>query len=210
LVILLKRKNSDSNKLDLSKAITSLLNGKIIVYPTDTLYGLGADIFNKDAVKKIFEIKKRPFKNPLPIAVSDYNMIEKIAFIDENSSKIIKSFLPGKLTLILRKKDTIPNIITGNTEKVAVRIPNNKIALKILEDFGPITATSANLHGLKTPAFINDIRMQFPLDDVAVYLDVGKLEGLPSTIIDASSNDVKIIREGAIKKEEIMEAIRNG
>ena len=209
-MILLKRKNSDSNKLDLSKAITSLLNGKIIVYPTDTLYGLGADIFNKDAVKKIFEIKKRPFKNPLPIAVSDYNMIEKIAFIDENSSKIIKSFLPGKLTLILRKKDTIPNIITGNTEKVAVRIPNNKIALKILEDFGPITATSANLHGLKTPAFINDIRMQFPLDDVAVYLDVGKLEGLPSTIIDASSNDVKIIREGAIKKEEIMEAIRNG
>ncbi|MCK4365903.1 MAG: threonylcarbamoyl-AMP synthase [Thermoplasmatales archaeon] len=195
------------NKLDLSKAITALLNGKVIVYPTDTLYGLGADIFNEDAVKKIFDIKKRPLKNPLPIAVSDFEMLEKIAFVDERSANLISSFLPGKLTLILSKKDIIPDIVTGGLEKIAVRIPDNEIALDILSRFGPITATSANIHGNKTPEFINDIAMQFSSEDVEVFLDVGRLEGQPSTIVDASGKDVVIVREGAIKKEEILDAI---
>ena len=195
------------DELDLSKAITALLNGKVIVYPTDTLYGLGADIFNEDAVSKIFEIKKRPTDNPLPIAVSDPEMLEKIAFLDEKSAKLVESFLPGKLTLILRKKDVVPDIVTGGLDKVAVRIPNNDVSLNIISKFGPITATSANIHGDKTPVIINDISMQFSPDDIEVYLDVGKLEGLPSTVIDASGEDIEIVREGAIKKEEILDAI---
>lgn len=195
------------NKFDLSKAITALLNGKIIVYPTDTLYGLGADIFNEDAVKKIFDIKKRPFSNPLPVAVSDFEMLEKIAFVDEKSSNLINSFLPGKLTLILSKKDIVPDIVTSGREKIAVRIPDNEIALDILSRFGPITATSANIHGKKTPELIADINMQFSSGDIAAFLDIGKLRGEPSTIVDASGKKLVILREGAIKKEEILDAI---
>ena len=136
---------------DISKAITALLNGKIIVYPTDTLYGLGADIFNENAVTKIFDIKKRPLSEPLSVAVSDLETLKKIAFVDEKSTKLINSFLPGKLTIILNKKDIVPDLITGGLKKVAIRIPDNEIALDILSRFGPITATSANIHGKKTP-----------------------------------------------------------
>lgn len=194
---------------NLSKAITALLNGKLIVYPTDTLYGLGADIFNEEAIKKVFEIKKRPQDTPLPVAVSDFEMCKKISKVDERSEKLINIFLPGKLTLILEKKDVVPDIVTGGLKKVAVRIPDNKIALEILSRFGPITATSANIHGTKTPKLINDISNQFLKEDVEVYIDDGKLDGLPSTIVDASGQDIVIIREGAIRKEEILEAIKN-
>jgi len=195
------------DKLDLSKAIIALLNGKVIVYPTDTLYGLGADIFNDDAVRKVFEIKERPTNMPLSVAVSNYQELEKIAFTDDKTRRLAKSFLPGKLTLILKKKDCISDIVTGGLDKVAVRIPDNEIALELLSRFGPITATSANVHGRETPGIINDIRMQFKDNDVSVYLDIGKLAGQPSTLIDMTGKEVKIVREGAIAKRDILDAI---
>lgn len=193
--------------LELSRAITALLNGKVIVYPTDTLYGLGADIFNKDAVEKIFEIKKRPRDNPLPIAVSDFEVLKKIAFVDDKTQHLADSFLPGKLTLILNKKDCVPYIVTGGLDKIAVRIPNNEIALKLLSEFGPLTATSANIHGTNTPGIISDISMQFKENDVALYLDIGKLDSQPSTIVDMTGKKIKIVREGAILKKDIPDAI---
>lgn len=195
------------DELDLTKAITALKKGKVIVYPTDTLYGLGADIYNKDAVRKVFEIKKRPMDNPLPVAVSDVDEIEKIAFLDEKSRSLAEYFLPGKMTIVLRKKSIVPNIVTGGLDKVAIRIPDDKIALRLLSEFGPLTVTSANIHGKKISFVIKNIKMQFKERDIAVYLDVGKLEGQPSTIVDATNKTIKIIREGAISKKEIMDAI---
>lgn len=198
------------DELNLSKAIKALSQGEIIVYPTDTLYGLGADIFNDNAVRKIFEIKRRPSNDPLPVAVSNLQELEKIAYIDDKNRELVESFLPGKLALILKKKDCVSDVITGGFDKVAVRIPDNKIALKLLTDFGPITATSANIHGKKTPGIINDIKMQFKEKDVSIYLDIGKLIGEPSTIVDMAGEQIRIIREGAITKKEIMDAIKNG
>jgi L-threonylcarbamoyladenylate synthase len=197
-------------KLEFFKAIKALRNGEIIVYPTDTLYGLGADIYNGDAVRKIFKIKKRPFNDPLPVAVSDIEEIEKIAYIDDKSCQLAKAFLPGRLTLILKKRNSISDIVTGGLEKVAVRIPDNKIALELLSEFGPLTATSANIHGKKTPDIIREIRMQFKNEDVSVYLNVGRVAGKPSTIVDATNNHIKIVREGAITEKEILDAISYG
>ena len=194
-------------KLDLSKAIAALANGEIIVYPTDTLYGLGADIYNADAVRKVFEIKKRPMSNPLSVAVSSFNELEKIAFTDDKTRRLAESFLPGKLTLILKKKDCISDVVTGRLDKVAVRIPDNEIALELLSNFGPLTATSANIHGRKTPGIISDISMQFKENDVSLYLDIGKLAGQPSTIVDMTGKQIKIVREGAIAKRDILDAI---
>lgn len=195
------------NKLDLSRAITALRNGGIIVYPTDTLYGLGADIYNVDAVRKVFEIKKRPLSNPLSIAVFSFDELKKIAFTDDKTRCLAESFLPGKLTLILNKKNCVSDVVTGGLDKVAVRIPNNEIALELLSEFGPLTATSANIHGTKTPGIISDISMQFKDDDVVVYLNIGKLEGQPSTIVDMTGKKIKIVREGAIAKRDILDAV---
>jgi L-threonylcarbamoyladenylate synthase len=195
------------NRVDLSKAIKVLHEGGVIVYPTDTLYALGADIFNENAVRKVFEIKKRPWDNPLPVAVSSFKNIEDVAFMNKSIVRLAECFLPGALTLILNKKSSVPTVVTGGLEKVAVRIPDNKVALEILSKFGPLTVTSANIHGEKTLGLINDIKTQFNVDDVAVYLDYGELHGLPSTIVDMTMKEPKIIREGAITKSEIMDMI---
>ena len=101
------------DKLDLLKAISALANGEIIVYPTDTLYGLGADIYNIDAVKKVFEIKKRPMDNPLSVAVSSFDELKKIAYINTITKNLVKSFLPGKLTLILNKRKCVSDAVTA-------------------------------------------------------------------------------------------------
>ncbi len=196
--------------IDLSAAISALSKGEIIVYPTDTLYGLGVDIYNDNAVKKIFKIKKRPKSVPLSIAVSSILELEKIAYVDKKTILIIKHFLPGKLTLILRKKDIVSDIITSNSEKIAIRIPSNKVALNLLEHFGPLTCTSANIHGNDTPTVINDIKMQFTNKDIAVYLDVGEIKGKASTIVDLSTKKPKILREGDISKYEFLEVLKNG
>ena len=195
------------DKLDLSKAISALTNGEIIVYPTDTLYGLGADIYNVDAVRKVFEVKKRPMDNPLSVAVSSFDELKQIAYISASTKRLVESFLPGKLTLILIKRRYVSDVVTAGLDKIAIRIPNCKVTLELLSEFGPLTATSANIHGIKTPGIINDIRMQFKNNDIAVYLDIGKLDGQPSTIVDMTGKKIKIVREGTIAKRDILDAI---
>jgi L-threonylcarbamoyladenylate synthase len=194
------------NKSDLSKCIKALRNGDVIVYPTDTLYALGADIFNNDAVKKIFKLKKRPSNNPLPIAISNVNEIEKIAILNNKAKRIAEQFLPGSLTLVLNKKSSNLKTVTADLNKIAVRIPDNDVALDLLSQSGPLTVTSANIHGKKTPYVINEIKMQFN-KDVAVYLDYGRLDGEASTIVDLTSEKPIILRKGFITEKEILDAI---
>ena len=196
-------------RYDLSESIQALKNGEVIVYPTDTLYGLGADIFNRNAVKKIFKIKKRPYSNPLSVAVASYHEIGNIAYTNAMIEKIVKRFLPGPLTILLKKKDIVPNIVTGGLENIAVRIPKNSIALDLLTQFGPLTATSANIHGIKTSHVINEIKMQFS-DTISNYIDNGRLDGNPSTIVDLTSKKPSILRHGKIKKKDILETILYG
>lgn len=198
------------SKIDLFKAITALKRGELIVYPTDTLYALGANVYNKEAVKRIFKIKKRLFDIPLSVAVASYDAIEKVAFVNDNARRLSEQFLPGPLTLILNKKSTLSYIVTGGLDKVAVRIPDNDVALELLSKFGPLTATSANVHDMETPRDIEGIKKQFKDSDVAVYLDCGKLNALPSTIVDITTKTPKIIREGIITKKDILDAISHG
>ena len=193
-------------KFELSNAIAALSRGDVIVYPTDTLYALGADIYNEDAVKKVFKIKRRPRNLPLPIAVSNFKEMEKIAYTNDLVKTVVEQLLPGELTVLLFKKDKVSNAITTGSNKVAVRIPGNDIALDLLSKFGPLTVTSANIHRQKTPYVINDITMQFS-KDIQVYLDYGKLDGKPSTIVDLTSKDLVIVRQGSITKKEILDAI---
>lgn len=184
-----------------------VLEGGIIVYPTDTLYALGAYVYNKDAVGRVFEIKRRPFSDPLPVAVSSKEEIEEIAFVNDLAKVIINAFLPGPLTIILKKKN-IPDIVTAGLPNVALRIPNNKKAIQLLSRTGPLTATSANIHGMNVPESIEEIEKQLKMEIIAI--DDGTLEGKPSTIVDLTKRKPRILREGAISKEKIMDVVEGG
>jgi L-threonylcarbamoyladenylate synthase len=193
-------------KNTISNAIVALKAGNLIVYPTDTLYALGADIFNDGSVTKVFTVKKRPFSNPLSVAVADFEAISKIAYTNEFVKQVVERFLPGSLTIILRKKESVSRLVTGGLDNIAVRIPDNKIALKLLSAFGPLTVTSANVHGKKTPYVIKDIMMQFTTD-ILVYLDDGRLDAKPSTIVDLTLEKPRVVRKGSITLEEILDVI---
>ena len=193
-------------KTKLSEAIESLKKGDIIVYPTDTQFAFGADIFNNDSIKKIFKIKNRFYNNPLPIAVEKYDDIKKYAYENKYVEKICNHFLPGKLTIILYKKNNISDILTSGNAKIAIRIPNNEIALELLRIFGPLTITSANVHGKKPEDRIINIYSQFK-ENIGCYLDYKILKNDPSTIVDLTYKKPVIIREGSISLNEILAVI---
>ncbi len=184
---------------DIGKGKQLLQKGGVVVYPTDTLYGLGVSIFKENAVRRVHEIKRRPYDMPLPVIVSTIDDIKNVAIVTNLASELAGIFLPGALTLILEKKNDIPHIVA--TKTIAVRVPDNQVAQELASK-EPITATSANIHGGEEPITIEIAKKQLG-DNVDVYIDGGVLPGKPSTIVDATREKMSIIREGVIKKEKL-------
>ena len=181
--------------------------GELVVYPTETLYALGANPFSEDAVKKLFEVKKRPLNVPISVAVSDLEMMMNIAEVSELAEKIARHFLPGPLTLLMRKKAQFPSILTSGSDIIGIRVPKHKAALKIIKATGPITATSANLHGQPDPKNL-DVAVNQLGEKVTLYIDCGECEyQSPSTIVDVSTPSAKIIRKGVIPDDKILSVI---
>lgn len=190
-------------KHDLENVLTTLRFGRLVVYPTETLYGLGADPFDETAVKRVFIAKRRPFDMPLSIAVHDISMAEEVAELDENVYRLAKAFLPGPLTLLLKKKPILPDIITAALPEVGIRVPDQPFALRMLEEFGPIISTSANVHSHPNPTNV-EMAMADLGGSVATYVDCGPCKiGKPSTIVQIMDGTVEVIRYGAIPKEKI-------
>ena len=182
--------------------------GNLIVYPTDTVYGIGADIYNEVAVKNLYLAKRRPFDMALSVAVADRKMMESVAILNETADKLIKAFLPGPLTIIIKKNPEVPDIVTAGSQKVGIRIPDHPIALEIARRSGPIVATSANIHfqpdaidiGMATAALGNS---------VSTYIDAGHSpSGKPSTIIWIKDKEYEIIRQGPITEDMIKEVLQ--
>ncbi len=198
-----------NDEILLNKAIRVLNTGGVIIYPTETIYGLGADVTNKNAVNKIFEIKRRDKFKPLLIAVSSIEMAKKYVWWNKYADVLAKKYLPGPLSLVLSVKDESidENIYQGGI-KVGIRIPKNEFALKIISRFNkPITSTSANVSGEKPPIKVEDISEEIK-DKVDLIIDKGECEiKKPSTIVDVSSYPPRLIREGVINFEEIKEII---
>ncbi len=196
-------------KDDFSAAIRALRKGQLVIYPTDTLYALGADIYNETAVRKVFETKQRPFNIPLPVAVHSIQAIRTIAVMSTIAQKISEEFLPGDLTMVLKKKPSVPAIVTSGFDTIGVRVPNHPLALKLLAKYGPLTVTSANIHHKETKGLIRDILQQLQTD-VPVCLYAGRRQSSPSTIVDLSNDTPRIVREGSITKKEILDVISHG
>jgi len=202
---IIKIKELDRNKFE--KIARNVINGKIIVYPTETCYGLGTNALNKKAVEKIYKIKKEPTKSNIIVIVSDLKTAKKYGFIEKYAKKIIKKFMPGPLTLIVKKKKIFPNI---TNKDFAFRISGSKLARKIskMADV-PITATSANIHGEGSIYSSDKIVSQFN-KKVDTILDAGKLKKIrPSTIIDLKSKKPKLIRKGPISFRKVLTVLDN-
>ena len=186
-------------------------NGGIVVFPTETVYGIGTNGLDKDAVKRLYNIKKRPLNKPISLLVSDFEMIEKVVKdISELEYKIMKKFFPGPLTIILNKKDIVPDIVTSGGSTVGIRMPDEEITRKLIEYAGvPIAAPSANISGEPSGIDIKDIIKEFG-DKVDYYIDGGKSKiGIGSTIVKVENNTIKILREGSISKKEIEDLIND-
>jgi len=169
--------------------------GGLVVYPTDTLYGLGCSALDDGAVQKTFAVKKRDLSNPLSIAVCDLRMLRRYTSFDNQAMQVMECFLPGPVTFILKKRN-LPDVLTGGLENVGVRIPDNRVALKLIMAAGvPIVSTSANISGQASPETAEEAFEQLP--DVDLILDGGRITGLGSTIIDLTTNPPQILRKGA-------------
>lgn len=182
-------------------------DGGIVVFPTETVYGICVNALNKDAVKRLYEVKQRPLDKAISILVSNIEMIEEVAKdITEVEYGLIKEFFPGPLTIILNKKDIVPDIVTAVGSTVGVRMPENEIALKLIEYSGvPIATPSANISGNPSGTELNTIMNEFK-ENVDYYIDGGKSKiGLASTIVKVIDGVPHILREGYITKEQIEE-----
>ncbi len=193
------------NKNPIIQAAALISRGEIVVFPTETVYGLGANALDAEAVKKIFAAKGRPADNPLIVHVADKNWLEKVAQVNTLARELINKFWPGPLTLILPKKDIVPKEVTAGLNTVAVRMPSHPVAQLLIKAAGvPIAAPSANSSGKPSST-----QGQHALDDlvgkVAMILDAGPVPiGLESTILDVSKMPPVLLRPGYITKEDLL------
>jgi L-threonylcarbamoyladenylate synthase len=187
------------------RAIRILKNGGIVAFPTDTIYGLGANAFDEDAVLRIYEAKVRPRNFALTLLLADTSQIKLVAEnIPKMAWKLAEKFMPGALTIVLNKSMAVSNMITGEGNTVAVRIPNHPVPIALVKGLGaPITGTSANISGGNNPLTAEDVFKQLRYR-VDMIIDGGRCPiGVSSTVLDLTTNPPKIIREGAISRDQL-------
>jgi len=196
---------------DIAQAITLLNTDDVVAIPTETVYGLAGNIYSEQAIKKIFAVKKRPLFNPLIVHVATIAQAEALVLgFPEKAQKLAQAFWPGSLTLILKKKPTVPDLITAGKDSVALRIPNHPVTLELLNrlDF-PLAAPSANPFGSISPTQASHVNDYFK-DAINMVLDGGTCtNGLESTIIGFENDEAVVYRLGSIALEEIIAVIGN-
>ncbi len=189
----------------IERAVKILRSGDVVVFPTETVYGLGADAFNPLAVAKIFEVKKRPHFDPLIVHIGEKDWIFRIAeHVPSSIAALIDRFWPGPLTVIVRKRSIVPDIVTAGLPTVGIRMPSHPVALSLIRTFGqPIAAPSANPFSYMSPTKAEHVARMFP-EGLPLILDGGGAEfGIESTIVSVGNDALRVHRHGAVSTEEI-------
>ena len=184
------KKQEKSKSKEIEEAASILKNGGIIIFPTDTVYGIGCRSDNPSAINRLYHIKGTPKDQPFPILVSNTDQVAKLAKINNNAEKLMAKYWPGALTIILRSKK--------GASKIGFRMPDSNLVQSLIDKIGvPIIGTSANFHGKNTPSSFEELDPQFiKLADFTVK---GKCQkGIESTVVDTTINPPKIIRQGAV------------
>lgn len=188
---------------ELKPFISLIRRGEVVAFPTETVYGLGADAMNPAAVQKVFEIKGRPSDNPLIVHISDTKQLDQLVDTLPNEAyPLMKEFWPGPLTLVLNKKNQVPDLITAGLQTVAIRMPDHPLALEFISHTGPLVAPSANKSGRPSPTKAshvqNDLGTDFPvIDGGATHV------GIESTVLDLTGATPSILRPGAVSRKQL-------
>lgn len=193
---------------DIEVAAKYINEGKLVAFPTETVYGLGANALDPLAVAKIFELKERPSFDPLIVHIASVNELKNLTInCDDRVLRLAEKFWPGPLTIVLPKSELVPDIVTSGLDTVGIRMPNNPIALELIRKSGcPIAAPSANKFGRVSPTTAQHVKKQLP--DVDYILDGGKTHvGIESTIIALNEKGFEILRHGVITREDIEKVI---
>lgn len=177
-----------------SDAGEAIARGELVVYPTETVYGLGADATSPKAVERVFALKDRPRSNPLSVAIPDLSSLEQVAEPTPDTRAFMDAFLPGPVTVICRRSSQIPDILTAGSERLGIRIPAHPLATELLQQTPPLTATSANRSGRADASTVEALEPHIR-EGVTVVLDGGQTAGTASTVVDV---DRRVIhRRGA-------------
>ena len=200
---------ADDFENQISESVRVLRNGGLVAFPTETVYGLGADAFNDKAVARVFEAKERPPDNPLIVHIASVEQLKSIArAVPEKACRLAERFWPGPLTLVVEHCGQVPGIVTAGLPTVAVRVPNHRVILSLITAFGGgIVGPSANLSGKPSPT-----TAQHVYDDlhgkVEIILDAGPTTiGVESTVVDVTTEPPTILRLGGLPKNEIEQIV---
>ena len=188
--------------MDIDKIVEVIDNGGLVITPTDTIYGIMGDSLNEDAIRRVFEVKQRPYNKPLLLLMDSFEMVDNYTEeLSEMEKKLVKRFWPGLVTFILKKNDNVSDLITSGSDTVGIRIPDNKDILEIISKLKrPVISTSANITG--TPVITSTKLLEKDLIDNIDYIyDGGVINDVSSTIVKVVDNKVTILRDGKLSKE---------
>lgn len=192
--------------VDLGKARKIIEKGGLVVYPTETAYGIATDPLDPEAVRKVYAAKQRPLEKGLTVIAHDIEQVEEIAYLTDGERKIVDEFMPGPVTLVVKKNEKVPDILNKD---LAFRIPGSETARNLAEK-GPITATSANISGERTSYAVDEISREL-LKEVDGLIDEGQLEDGPtSTIAEVKNSDIVVHREGPVDKKDLKRVLKHG
>lgn len=191
----------------IDSALSLLRDGEIVAYPTDTVYGLGANAFHSPGIIKLFEAKGRDSNKSIAVLIGDFRQLDLLVeTINSNAQKLVEKFWPGGLTIVVPKRKELPELLSSGNS-IGIRMANHPIALELCEKFGPIATTSANLSGGNNPHNAKNVFDQLK-NRIPLILDGGECPGgVPSTVVDCTTNEIRILRQGAIKDEDIKKAL---
>lgn len=209
-VLKIDPRRPDANVINI--AGETIKKGGLVAFPTETVYGLAADAFNELAVRRVYEAKGRPANNPLPVQLADKADISKlVAELPQTAECLIDRFMPGPITIVLRAGPNLPTLVTADTGKVGVRIPDHPVALALIRSAGtPIVAPSANISGQPAPTTAEEV-LSYLDGRVEIVLDAGPTNlRIASTVVDATETPVVIVREGSIGADMLSVCLEKG
>lgn len=192
---------------DIDDVCNIIENSGVVAFPTETVYGLGVKFDDEKALEKLMEAKNRDYSKAITLMVASWLDIEKYAYVSQDAYKIIKRFMPGMITLVFKKKESVNPVMTNGKETIGIRIPDNEYVLSLLNKVGPMLVTSANLSHHPNTTTTKEVLAQ--LDGrIDIVVDGRTTDHIASTVIDVSGEEIKILREGKISKEDIEEVLK--
>ncbi|WP_246282738.1 L-threonylcarbamoyladenylate synthase [Natronomonas halophila] len=180
--------------IDLTDAVAAIRRGDLVVYPTETVYGLAADALDPEAIERVFEAKGRARDKPISMALPDAEVARDFAEVSDREASFCARFLPGPVTVLLERTDRVPDVLVAGEDRVGIRVPDHDLSRELARRTGPITSTSANKSGQPSARRVEDIAPEVR-ERAAVVLDTGETPGTESTVVNIAEND--IVRRGA-------------